>query len=115
MLTVYGLKSCDTCRAATRRLKESGIAFRFHDFKADGLDEGLLRGWIDALGHEALINRRGTTWRGLPEAKKRDIDDDKAIALIGAHPALIKRPVFADGARLVVGFGPGERRSLGLA
>ncbi len=101
MLTVYGLKTCDACRKARKAL--AGREHRFHDLREDGLEEALLDGWIAALGWQALLNRRSATWRGLEEARKADLDADRARALMLAHPALVKRPVIEDGGSVRIG------------
>jgi arsenate reductase len=112
MIVVTGLKNCDTCRNAIKWLKAEGIDARLHDVRADGLDPAALDGWIAAVGWETLLNRRGTTWRGLPDADKADVDAAKARALMLAHPALIKRPVFDLGGKILVGFGAQEKAAL---
>jgi arsenate reductase len=104
LITVFGLKNCDTCKKALRWLDAEGIAHRFHDVRADGLDAGNLRTWIDELGWEVLVNTQSTTWRGLDDTQKAGLDAKKAAALILAHPALMKRPVFDLGDRRLVGF-----------
>lgn len=104
MITVYGIPNCDTVRRARKWLAAEGIAHAFHDFRKDGVDEAQIAAWADELGWEILLNRRGTTWRKLPDADKTDIDADTAAALMVAHPAMIKRPVFDVGARRLVGF-----------
>lgn len=106
MITVYGIRNCDTVKKARRWLDEHGVAYRFHDFRADGLDEATLRAWCDSVGWETLLNRRGTTWRALPEHHKAVEDQAAAVALMLAHPALIKRPVLVKGAAILVGFDP---------
>lgn len=104
MLIVYGLKSCDTCRKARKWLDSKGLAHRFHDVRADGLEAEDVRRWIAAAGWESLLNRRGTTWRGLPELDREGLDEARAAALMHAHPVLIKRPVFETGGKVIVGF-----------
>lgn len=102
--TLYGLKNCDTCRKARKWLEAEGIAHQFHDVRGDGLDRATVAAWVGALGWEALLNRRGTTWRGLPEDVKADVDENAAIDLMTEHPALIKRPVFDINGVLGLGF-----------
>lgn len=85
-------------------LTARGADYRFHDFKKAGVDELALRGWVDRLGWETLLNRAGTTFRKLPEADKAGLDADKAVALMLAHPSAIKRPVLVRGDALLVGF-----------
>ena len=112
-LTVYGIKNCDTCRKALKWLDGEGIEHRFHDFRVDGLDAGDLARWMDAAGWETLLNRRGTTWRTLPEAEKDGIDAAKAAELILSNPTLIKRPVFdRGGSNVMVGFKAAEQTAL---
>lgn len=104
MLILYGLKNCDACRKARTWLEQRELDHRFHDFRADGLAPALLERWADELGWEALLNRRGATWRTLPESERADLDRAKALALMLAHPALIKRPILEAGDRCLVGF-----------
>ncbi len=108
MMTLYGIKNCDTVKKALVWLNQHGIDYRFHDFRKDGLDEKMLRAWVKELGWEALLNRRGTTWRTLPEATKERLDETRAIALMIAQPAIIKRPVLDNGASRHVGFSAEE-------
>ena len=107
MLTLYGLKTCDTCRKARAWLDQRGLLYRFHDFRADGFDAATLERLEAAPGWEALLNRRSTTWRGLAESERAGANRDKALALMLAHPALIKRPVLeCEDGRILLGFSP---------
>ena len=103
MIVLYGLKSCDACRKARRFLADSGREHRFHDLRADGLSPADLARWVAIVGWEKLLNRRGTTWRQLGPADRDEVDEAKAMRLMLAHPALIKRPVIEIGDRVVVG------------
>lgn len=111
-VTVYGLRSCDTCRKALKWLSEAGVDHRFVDLRRDGLSREQLEVWVAAAGWESLLNRRGTTWRGLPDSDKAALTPGKAAVLMQAHPALIKRPVFAFGDRILVGFDDAARTAL---
>lgn len=105
MVTVYGIKTCDSCRKALDWLRAESIGHRFHDLREDGLDGAMIAAWIDALGWPALLNTRSTTWRGLDDGEKANPDAARAAALMLAHPTLVKRPVFDLGAgRYAVGF-----------
>jgi Spx/MgsR family transcriptional regulator len=98
LLKLYGIKNCDTIKKARRWLEEQGVAYQFHDYRADGLNEGQLRGFVEQLGWQPLLNTRGTTWRKLDEAERNACDNaDAAIALMLAQPAIIKRPLLDDG------------------
>ena len=106
MITLYGLKNCDSCRAARRAFAAAGVEVRFHDLRADGLDEDRLRSWMDALGWEVLINRRSTTWRKLAESERTGIDATSALQLALAQPSLLKRPIIEKPDGVSLGFDP---------
>ena len=112
MLTVYTLKNCDTCKKAIKWLEAEGIEFNNHDVRADGLTKETITQIVETLGWEKALNRRSTTWRNLDDAQKADVDDAKAIALIGEHETLLKRPVFVSGIEMVAGF---DERARALA
>ncbi len=105
-LILYGIPNCDTMKKARSWLDAQGVAYRFHDYKTQGIAAGTLARWVDALGWEALLNRSGTTFRKLPEAERVDLDRERAMALMLAHPAMIRRPVLIDAAGIEVGFKP---------
>ena len=104
MLTVYGIKSCDTCRRAKKFLAENSIDFTFHDVRDDGLDIQMLERWSSRIEWERLLNRKSLTWRNIPEAKRRDMNKDKAFAAMLDQPTLVKRPVLEHPAFFAVGF-----------
>jgi Spx/MgsR family transcriptional regulator len=106
MLTLYGIKNCDTVKKARTWLAAQNRPYRFHDFRADGMDLALLEKFAAAIGWEALLNRRGTTWRRLREDQREGVDRDKALALMLEYPTLIKRPVLDTGTTILAGFSP---------
>ena len=103
---LYGIKNCDTVKKARRWLDEQQIAYRFHDYRADGLDADMLQHFIAELGWEALLNTRGTTWRKLDETRRESIQNaPAAAALMLEMPAIIKRPLLcAPGKPMLLGF-----------
>jgi len=94
-LTVYHLKTCDTCRKAIKAMQAAGHELTLIDVRADGVPAAELARIEKAVGWEKLLNTRSTTWRSLHEADKTDMNASKAIALMRDHPTLIKRPVIA--------------------
>jgi arsenate reductase len=106
MVTIYGIKNCDTMKKAMRWLDEHGIEYRFHDYRKDGLDGKQLRAWEKELGWETLLNRRGMLWRKLPQHTRDNIDRGSALACMLDNPGIIKRPLLDLGDRRVVGFAP---------
>ena len=111
MLTVYGIKQCDTCRKALKWLAQEGIEHQFHDFRVDGLQASLLQGWLDSSFSDKLINRRSTTWRQLTD-EQRQFEGNEMLGLLLEHPTLIKRPVFVKDDIVAVGFNPKELAEL---
>ncbi|WP_445367092.1 ArsC family reductase [Methylomonas sp. BW4-1] len=108
MLVMYGIKNCDSVKKARTWLEARHIAYRFHDYRIDGLDAALLQRFVDALGLDAVLNQRSTSWRQLDDAQKSDLTPDKAVQLMLAVPTLIKRPILDDGQQLIVGFNPDQ-------
>ncbi len=106
MITIHGIKNCDTMKKARAWLDAAGIAHAFHDYRVQGVSAELLRPWLAEHGWQALLNRAGTTFRKLPEADREAMDEARAIALMLAQPAVIKRPVLDLGARRIIGFAP---------
>ena len=104
MLVVYGIGNCDTCRKARKWLDGQSVAYRFHDFRKDGLEPSTVAAWLTEIGADRLVNRRGTTWRKLGDADKQAIEGADAAGAIAGEPTLIKRPVFDLGDRRLIGF-----------
>ena len=65
----YGITNCDTVKKARLWLDAKGLDYEFHDFKKEGADQDHVRGWVQAVGWETLLNRRGTTFRQLEPAQ----------------------------------------------
>lgn len=103
-VVLYGIPNCDTVRKARRWLDARGIAHDFHDYRKQGVPRAKLERWVAKAGWEALLNRRGTAFRKLPESLQTDLDAPKAFALMEAHPATIRRPVVEQGVTLLIGF-----------
>jgi Spx/MgsR family transcriptional regulator len=103
-VTVYGIPNCDTVKKARSWLDQHNVAYAFHDYKKQGADAEQITRWVEQAGWDAVLNRRGTTFRALPDADKTDLDAAKAVAIMAANPSCIKRPVVEHRAGLLVGF-----------
>jgi len=112
VLTVFGLKNCDTCRKVIKWLTAENIPYIFHDVRKDGIDRDKVAGWLEGIGWEVLLNRNSSTWRGLTDADKIGVDETKAIELMILHPALIKRPVCDRDGTILVGFKEADKALL---
>ncbi|MFK7795738.1 MAG: ArsC family reductase [Gammaproteobacteria bacterium] len=104
MITVYGIKNCDTVKKACNWLTKNNINYQFHDFRKDGLTQNKVKQWFGKTDWEILLNRRGTTWRKLSDNEKDSINKTKAIKLMVDQPTLIKRPVIEHNDNVIVGF-----------
>ncbi len=110
---LYGIANCDSVRQARAWLDGRGVAYRFHDYRRLGVPAAELQRWIEALGWETLLNRRGTTWRRLDDAAcAKVVDGVSAAALMQSQPSVIRRPVLALGDALAVGFDDGRYAGL---
>lgn len=105
-ITIYGIKNCDTMKKARDWLDKKKVGYEFHDYKTQGIDRPVLEAWAKKVGWEVLLNKAGTTFKKLPDAKKTGLDEKKAIALMLDQPSMIKRPVLDIGGKLTVGFKP---------
>jgi Spx/MgsR family transcriptional regulator len=103
-VTLYGIPNCDTIRKARGWLRERDIGYDFHDYRKQGITRERLQSMAAELGWEAMLNRRGTTWRALPGDVTENIDEATALRLMLDNPAIIKRPILETGGRLHIGF-----------
>ena len=103
---IYGIRNCDTMKKAFDWLTAQGVAYDFHDYRAEGVDSATVKAWCDKLGWEKVLNKASTTFRNLPDADKAGLDEDKAIALMVREPTMIKRPVLEVGDHVLNGFKP---------
>lgn len=114
MITLYGIKHCDTCKKARQWLDQAGIGHRFHDYRADGLPPELLQRFIDGLGWEKLLNKSSTSWRQLNPEQQAGLTREKVFALMLETPTLIKRPILEFGNALIIGFKAGQYEALNV-
>jgi arsenate reductase (glutaredoxin) len=91
---------------------ENGLEFHFHDYRKDGLDVELLKSWVSEFGLETVINKRGTTWRKLPENMKAETDEKLCLKVLLDNPAIIKRPIFEFGELRHIGFSKKDQNVL---
>jgi len=104
MVTLYGIKNCDTVKKARDWLAKHNIDYRFHDFRADGLNSSQAKHWIAEIGLENLVNKRSTTWKELDENTKNNFNEQSAVSVIVGNPTLIKRPLLDTGQQKITGF-----------
>jgi len=105
MITLYGIPNCDTVKKARQWLESQSVEYASHDFRTDGVDENLFKGWFEQISSIELINRRSTTWRQLSDEQRGLLESGEGVDLLVEFPTLIKRPVLErDGVILSMGF-----------
>ena len=104
MITLFGIKNCDTVKKARKWLEQHGVEHQFHDFREDGITAKQVDGWLKELGWETLVNKRSTTWKQLDPADREAMDNQLAAKTILEQPTLIKRPLLDTGDKRSVGF-----------
>ena len=114
MLTIYGIKNCDTMKKAFNALSEQGLTYTFHDYKKQGIDAQTLEAWLKEIGADVLLNKKGTTWKKLsPEQQQYALANDaQLIETLIASPSMIKRPVLDTGYGFIVGFNADQYQKL---
>lgn len=103
-ITMFGIPNCDTIKKAKKWLEAEDIAYEFHDYRKQGVDEALVTEFCDALGWEIVLNKRGTTYRQLTQEQKDSLNEENAIKLLVENPAMIKRPILKVNDQLHIGF-----------
>ncbi|WP_186417470.1 ArsC family reductase [Bosea sp. CS1GBMeth4] len=106
MVTLYGIRNCDTMKKAWSWLDAHAVPYTFHDYRVAGIDKARLEAWCRELGWEKVLNKGSTSFRALPEADRQGLDAGKAVGLMLAQPTMIKRPVLDLGDRRILGFKP---------
>jgi len=106
IITIYGIKNCDTMKKAFVWLDAHAIAYDFHDYKKVAPTKAQLVTWCRGAGWEKVLNRAGPTFRKLPDGAKENLTQEKAIALMLGNPSMIKRPILESGTTLEIGFKP---------
>ena len=108
MVSIYGIKNCDTMKKAFAWLDANGVAYTFVDYKKAGVAASQLPDWNRRAGWQSLLNTRGLMWKKLSDEERADVDEAKALALMVEYPSLIKRPVADCDGNLLVGFDAGR-------
>jgi arsenate reductase len=111
-MIVYGINNCDTVKKARRWLEQHDIAYQFHDFRSDGLDEATVDQWLKTLDWQQVLNKRSTSWRQLTDDQRDGLTEQKAKQLILANPTLVKRPVISANGKLWLGFNESQYQDL---
>jgi Spx/MgsR family transcriptional regulator len=112
VITLYGIKNCDTVKKARKWLEQHHVEYQFHDVREDGLQRAAVQEWLDELGWETLVNKRSTSWKALDATQRENMDASSALDAILAQPTLIKRPLLDTGHERHCGFSAANYQSI---
>ncbi len=112
MIKIYGIPNCDTMKKARKWLEKNNLNYEFHDYKKQGVPKSNLEKWVKKSGWENVLNKRGTTWRKLPDEVKNSINATTSIQIMLDSPSIIKRPILENGKTVLVGFKADEYQTL---
>ena len=112
MIKIYGIKNCDTMKKAFKWMEANKLDYSFHDYRKDGISKEMVAEFVGALGLDLVLNKRGTTWRKLPDDIKDNIDEAGAINLMAENEAMIKRPIFDLNGEWAIGFAKKDQAAL---
>ncbi|MFV2059544.1 MAG: ArsC family reductase [Gammaproteobacteria bacterium] len=104
MITLYGIKNCDTVKKARHWLDDNNQKYQFHDLRVDGLDSKTLSSWLSQVDNMTLLNKRSTTWRQLSDSQKANLSESNIKKLLLSNVTLIKRPVLEFNKKVYLGF-----------
>ncbi|MBP5999087.1 MAG: ArsC family reductase [Sediminibacterium sp.] len=111
---IYAIPNCNTVKKALDWLKANKINYTFHDYKKQGITNKELTNWCKQIGWEALINKKGTTWKLLgPELQATITNQKNAVALMTEKTSVIRRPLIEkEGHIIALGFDEAEYKKV---
>ena len=95
-------------------LTEQGLSYEFHDYKKQGIDAETIKTWLDALGQDVVLNKKGTTWRKLTTEEQENAlaNENNLITTLTTHTSLIKRPILQTATGFIASFDEAAYREL---
>src|SRR5688572_10179727 len=109
MLRIYTYANCDTCRRATKWLRENKVAVEERAIRETPPSRAELRIMLTANGGELrkVFNTSGRDYREQKLGEKLPtLTDSAAFDLLAANGNLVKRPFLVGEGVAIVGFDP---------
>jgi len=104
VLTIYGIKNCDSVKKAIKWLELQNIDYQFVDFKKTPPTASHIENWVTKVDWTKLLNKHSKTYRELSDEVKTLENAEQAIVLMSQYPLLIKRPVIEFHDLTLVGY-----------
>jgi arsenate reductase len=98
---------CTTCQKAKKWLDECQIEYTFRDIKQDNPTYDELRSWLvkSGLPVKRFFNTSGLAYKALGlKEKLPSMTEDECLKLLATDGMLVKRPIFAYGDFVLIGF-----------
>jgi len=108
MITIYGIKNCDTMKKTFDWFLSNNIEFKFHNYKTDSIDPKKIESWIKQSDFATVVNKKGTTYKSLSDNEKAKLESSAGINIMLKNLSILKRPIIENGKKLVIGFQPDE-------
>lgn len=96
MLTVYGIKNCNTMKKCFDFLTSCAIEYQFFDYKKQVVAFDKFQEFMNEFGLDKVVNKQGTTYKKLTDDQKAIIENGDISAiyeLIINNQSIIKRPI----------------------
>lgn len=109
MIHIYTLKTCDSCRKATKWLTEHKLPFQEIAIREQPPSLPDLKRALANLDGDIrrLFNTSGQDYRSLNiKEKLPNLSNDQALQLLASNGNLIKRPFLISKSETLVGFDP---------
>lgn len=107
MITIYGIKNCDSVKKAIKYMKNNDLDYEFVDFRETPILADKIADWVTKAPIEKLFNTRGTNYRTL-KLKELNLDDKGKEAWLVKENILLKRPVIEYEGKVIVAFNEVE-------
>lgn len=106
MYTIYGIPNCNTVKKCIQWFDQHSLSYTFYNYQKMGISNEKLLTWGQQVGWEALINRKGTTWKKNSEANEKSVQTEKGtLQLLSSQTSIIKRPLIErDGKVITLGY-----------
>lgn len=114
MLEIFGIPNCNTVKKSLDYIKSKNLDYNFHNYKKEGASDHKIQEWLKQQPLEKLINKKGTTYRGLSDADKTALETaETAIPVMISKPSVIKRPIIVKDAKIVaLGFDEAQYQEI---
>ncbi|MFK7850153.1 MAG: arsenate reductase family protein [Akkermansiaceae bacterium] len=106
-MIIYTLKTCDSCRKATKWLRQNHFEFEEIAIRDQPPSKTELKAALESVNGEIrkLFNTSGQDYRALSlKDKLPTMSDEDALSLLASNGNLVKRPFFKNGKTILIGF-----------